>query len=143
MKEKDIQREFGKKILQTGVFELKLCKGTSLSFDSLAEHQEKALLAISGDEGHYHKISDSFISDKIRGTRFPMPKPFDCFFLRKMGAYVVPVFYVPIKKKICYIIRIEDWIKCRETAGRKSITEAMAAEIAEHVLDLKVEPDRG
>ena len=142
MKEKDIQREFGKKIAWPGVYELKLCKGTSLSFSSLAEHQEKALLAVSGEEGIYHKISDSFISDKARGTRFPMPKPFDCFFLQNVQGYVVPVFYVPIKKKVCYLIPIEAWIRCREEAGRKSITEDMAKGCAQFVLDLKTVPDR-
>ncbi len=143
MKEKDIQREFGKKIWKPGVFELKLCKGTSLPFSSLAEHQEKALVDVSCGGGLYHKISDSFISDKVRGTRFPMPKPFDCFFLKEVQGYVVVVFYVPIKKKICYAIRIQDWIIGRATADRKSITEDMARSMAEFILDLKECPDRG
>ena len=57
MKEKDFQTEFGKRNRIHGVFELKFCKGKSLPFKNLAEHQEKALLDASED-GLYHKITD-------------------------------------------------------------------------------------
>jgi len=70
MKESNFQGEFSKRNLIEGVFELKLCKGKSLSFSSVAEHQEKALFAASSKQGLFHKISDSpfFPNKKMRFT---------------------------------------------------------------------------
>ena len=59
MKEAQFQSEFKTKNKICGVFELKLCKGTSLSFSSIKEHQKQALLDISCDTGLYHKIADA------------------------------------------------------------------------------------
>lgn len=134
MKEKDIQSVFRKKNKIVGIFELKICKGTSISFESVAEHQIKALLAGSSDEGVYHKISDSFIADKMRGKRFPLPKPFDCLFLKNVPAYVVICWYIPRKKKAFHYIPVRAFIEKRDTADRKSLTEQMSASIAEEVL---------
>jgi hypothetical protein len=128
MLEKHFQTEFGKRNRIHGCFELKLVKGKSLPFNALAEHQEKALLAVAG-EGLYHKISDFpvFANNKMRFNR---PKPFDAFFLSQTMAYVVVVFYKPRKKKNVYYIKIEDWIYMRERANRKSVTEEMALKSA-------------
>ena len=128
MKEKYFQTEFGKRNRVHGVFELKFCKGKSFPFKSVAEHQVKALLAASKN-GLYHKITDQpvFAESKVRFTR---PKPFDCFFLKKTDAYVVIMFWVPRKKKNVYYIEIDSFIKMREKADRKSITEEMAVEYA-------------
>lgn len=132
MKEKDIQQIFKNKNKKTGVFELKLCKGTSMAFDHVADHQIEALKAVSSDEGLYHKISDSPVS--WGGQRFTKPKPFDCFVLKNQPAYVVICWYVPRKKKAFYYIPVQKFIEKRNSVERKSITEEMSAEIAEEVL---------
>jgi penicillin-binding protein-related factor A (putative recombinase) len=125
MKERDFQTEFGKRNKIIGVFELKFCKGKSLPFSALADHQEKALLAASSSSGLYHKISDFpvFAGSKVRFNR---PKPFDCVYLSNMDAYVVIMWWVPRKKKMVYYIDIDDFINMRDQADRKSITEEMA-----------------
>ncbi|MDY0388545.1 MAG: hypothetical protein RBT65_15765 [Methanolobus sp.] len=132
MKEKDIQQIFKNKNKKTGVFELKLCKGTSMAFDHVADHQIEALKAVASDEGLYHKISDSPVS--WGGQRFTKPKPFDCFVLKNQPAYVVICWYVPRKKKAFHYIPISSFIRKREAVERKSITEEMSAEIAEEVV---------
>jgi len=124
MKERDFQTTFGKRNTIHGVFELKFTKGKSLPFSALAEHQEKALLAVAGD-GLYHKISD-FPIFADSGARFTKPKPFDCFYLSQTMAYVVVVFWISRKKKNVFYIKIEDWIEMRNRANRKSMTEDMA-----------------
>ena len=122
MKERDFQAEFGKRNLITGVFELKFCKGTSIRFDSVAEHQEAALLAVEGD-GLYHKITDQpFLKD----MNFQRKKPFDCFNLSGIPAYIVIMWWEPRKKKNVYYIPVKRWCSMRDGAGRKSITEDMA-----------------
>ena len=136
MKERDFQTEFAKRNKIIGVFELKFCKGTSLPFSALASHQEQALLDISSSSGLFHKITDSpFFKDPAGKMRFTKPKPFDCFYLAYTPAYVVVMFWQPRKKKKAYYIRIEDWIKLRKHAGRKSMTEEMAAFYAEGAQD--------
>jgi len=127
MRESDFQTAFSKKNTIIGCFELKFCKGKSLPFSALAEHQEQALSAVSSTKGLFHKITDSpFFKDANNKMRFTRPKPFDCFFLNDTGAYVVIMFWEPRKKKNVYYIHIEDWIVMRETANRKSVTEDMA-----------------
>jgi len=122
MKERDFQAEFGKRNLITGVFELKFCKKTSIRFDSVAKHQEAALLAVEGD-GLYHKITDQpFLKD----MNFQRKKPFDCFNLAGIPAYIVIMFWKARKQKNVYYIPIKRWCFCRDAVGRKSITEDMA-----------------
>lgn len=138
MKERDFQTQFGKRNTIHGVFELKFTKGKSLPFNSLAEHQEKALLAVSGD-GLFHKISD-FPVFAGSGVRFNRPKPFDCLYLSQTMAYVVVMFWIPRKKKNVYYIKIEDWIYMRSHANRKSATEDMTlknATVFENYLEKK------
>ena len=134
MKESDFQTAFRDKNTIHGVFELKLCKGKSLPFSALADHQETALLAASSPEGLFHKITDQpiFAGSKVRFTK---PKPFDCFMLKNTNAYVVVMWWVPRKKKKAYYIRIQDWILASGKAGRKSITEDIARIYAVKVVD--------
>ena len=138
MKERDFQTLFGKHNPLLGIFELKFCKGKSLPFSALADHQEEALLAVSSATGFYHKITDQpvFAESKVRFTR---QKPFDCFHLSDIPAYVVICFWTPRKKKIAYYIRIADWIKMRDEADRKSVTEGMATGYAELFIDCLAE----
>jgi len=124
LREKDFQTEFGKRNKIAGVFELKFTKGKSLPFSALAEHQKRALIAACGSDGLYHKISDFPIFSKSK-ARFNRPKPFDCFYLSQTMAYVVVMFWVSRKKKNVYYIKIEDWIRMRDRANRKSATEEM------------------
>ncbi len=128
-KEKNFQTEFKTQNKIFGIFELKLCKGTSLPFSAVADHQIKALLDVSSGEGLYHKISDSPIFAGHK-TRFTKPKPFDCFNLVGMDAYIVIMFYTLRKKKNVYYIFIDKFIDMENQAKRKSITEEMAATAA-------------
>jgi len=129
MREREFQTEFGKRNKVVGCFELKFCKGTSLPFNALADHQIKALLDAACDFGLFHKITDQpvFKGSKARFTR---PKPFDCFFLTNTDSYVVVMFWIPRKKKNVYYISIETWVYMVEAAGRKSLNEEMAIEFA-------------
>jgi penicillin-binding protein-related factor A (putative recombinase) len=129
MKEKDIQTKLKGKHTLHGVFELKLCKGRSIRFDAVKEHQIDALTKASSNEGLYHKISDSFVADSKRGTRFPSKKPLDYIYLTNTPAYVVICFYVPRRRKTCYYIDIMDWIKKETESSKKSITESEVQEI--------------
>lgn len=127
MKESNFQTEFGKRNKISGVFELKFCKGKSLPFKSVAEHQEQALLAATTEDGLYHKITDSpFFKDPKGRMRFTKPKPFDCFYLQYTPAYIVICFWEPRKKKNVYYIPIYTWTIMKELADRKSMTEQMA-----------------
>lgn len=134
MREKDFQTQFAKRNTLSGVFELKFCKGTSLPFSSLAEHQEKALLATTSEEGLFHKITDApFFKDAQNKMRFTRPKPFDCFYLQCTPAYIVIMFWKPRKKKNVYYIPIFAFVSMRESAERKSITESMAKESSSRI----------
>ena len=132
MKEKDIQQVFKNKNKKYGVFELKLCKGTSMAFDHVADHQIEALKAVSGEEGLYHKIADSPVS--YGGQRFTKPLPFDCFVLQNIPAYIVICWYIPRTKKAFHYILVDKFVEKRASVERKSITEEMSAEIAEDIL---------
>lgn len=114
----------------TGVFELKLCKGTRFAFKSLQDHQETALLNASSDIGCSHKLSDMSLDQK----------PFDCFRIKNYPAYVVICFYVPRKKKRLYYIGIDEYVRRRDeilkTTGMKSFTEDEVSEIAYDWLDI-------
>lgn len=138
MREREFQTMFAKHNRRVGVFELKFCKGKSLPFSALAEHQEKALLDASSSTGLYHKITDSpFFKDPGGKMRFTRPKPFDAFLLKNIDAYVVIMWWVPRKKKMVYYIEIKDWLEMREHANRKSTTEKMAIEYATTIQDYK------
>jgi len=102
--EKDLYGNFGKIIRDkwkegSSAFELKLVRGNTFNFNLLEEHQERALKMAGGQGGVYYKIADVGMG----------AKPFDCFFINKVGAYVVLVF---IKNpNIFYFIDIYDYIK--------------------------------
>ena len=137
MKEADIQRVFGKMIkaqppAHTAVYELKLCKKKSIPFDALQDHQRSALWSANRSY-YYHKINDMPI---FRGhkTRFANLKPFDCFFLRGVEAYVVILFYKPRKPKEFIFINIKRWEWERLGSSRKSLTEKRAKEICHHTI---------
>ena len=113
--------------LQTGAYELKICKGKSIRFDAVQPHQRVALINVEG-AGHYYKINDMpWIKD--RPYSFTQKKPFDCFALRGKS-YVVVLWYVPRQKKIAYFIKINDWLKEEAQSDRQSLVEERARVIA-------------
>ena len=126
MKENQIQTLFNRQNEIIGVFELKLCKDKRLNFKKLDRHQELSLLAVEGD-GLTYKISD-MSADR---------KPFDCFRLANMPAYVVIVWYKPRRPKVAYYIRIKDFIELRERSEWSSLIEEEAIGICENKIILK------
>lgn len=136
MTEKNMQTMFGSYLKnnppkKTEVYELKICKGTSLSFNAIKEHQIKGLL--DANTGLYHKITDFPMFAGSR-ARFNRPKPFDCLVFNKVIGYVVVWFYKPRQKKIFYKIPIKKFLKLKEVSTRKSFTEAMIENISEKII---------
>lgn len=108
------------------VYELKICKTNAIEFERVKEHQIKAL--ISAGSGLFHKITDPpmFYGSQ---TRFNAPRPFDCFYIKDVKGYVVVWYYKPRQKKVFYKIPIDAFIKLKDNATRKSMTEEMASQI--------------
>jgi hypothetical protein len=132
MTEKDMQTLFGRHIklhppTQTEVYELKICKGTSLSFGDLKPHQQEALVNAE-DNCLYHKITDQpWIKD--RPWTYTLKKPFDCFILVEVKSFVVVWYYKSRKPKIFIKIPIKEFLKEQTISARKSLTEKRALEI--------------
>lgn len=99
------------------MFELKLTKSASLPFSALKEHQLEALYQAKHNR-LAHKIADDSVGFK----------PFDCFHVREVPAFVVVSYYTRGEKKF-YMIDVDDWIKEREASDRKSLTRERAAQI--------------
>lgn len=116
-------------------WELKICKGPSIAFNHVADHQIKALRQVKG-RGVYHKIQDMpFIQSAGSKMRFTKPKPFDCFYV-KGEAYVVILFYEPRVSKVMCFIDIDVWVKERDASERKSLTLIRAREISTKTIAL-------
>jgi hypothetical protein len=130
IKEKDVQTIFGKFNKINGAFELKLCKSTSIRYDSVKPHQRQGLKDIQ-NKGLYHKISDSPWTQK-----FTSKKPFDCFYLSDIPAYVVVCLYTLRKPKIFCYIPILIWEEAEIKSDRKSINREEIISIAHYVLQL-------
>jgi hypothetical protein len=137
MKEKNIQTLFNRQNRVQGVFELKLCKGKSIRWDSVKDHQVKALSMAAG-EGLMYKIPDSPVPVDGNGkqTRFTPRKPFDCFFVGNFPAYVAICWYVPRKRKTLYYIDIDTFVSEKAKATRKSFREEDAFYMATQILEL-------
>lgn len=122
MQEKNFQTLFLKWVrhqpnLGTVVFELKLTKGGSLNFNALLPHQLIALRAAKHNRIAY-KIADDSVGFK----------PFDCFHIREVPAYIVIMYYTRGEKKF-YMIDVDVWDKEVKISKRKSLTKERAAEI--------------
>lgn len=133
MTEKYLQVIFGKLLKnnppdKTAVYELKICKGNSMPFNQVKQHQIEALLQAK-ECNLYHKIADNPIFAGHK-TRFTFPKPFDCLNIYKAEAYIVICYYKPRKKKEFILIDIEDFIMADFNSDRKSLTEEQAKKIA-------------
>lgn len=143
LKEKDFQRLFGHWIKdnpldKSAVFELKIEKGKSFAFDKVNEHQINALLDAKYN-GCYHKINDLPVYTGSY-TRFANPKPFDCFFVKGIAAYVVIWFYKPRKKKVMLWIEIGKFVDLKgkaEMLDRKSLKEQEWIDEADKIVKFK------
>ena len=135
MKETNIQTLFSKKIEKnkTSAYELKLVKTKSFPFSRVAEHQKKALLQTKHN-GIGIKLPDMphFKGSK---TRFDLTKPYD-YITIKSPSYIVLCWYIPRKRKTCYLIDIDVWLFTEEHLGRKSIREEEVKEIASKKIEL-------
>lgn len=127
-----MQTLFGKHLKEhppetTEVYELKICKGSSLPFNAVKPHQIQGLK--DAETGLYHKITDfpMFAGSRMR---FNSVKPFDCIAFNQAPGFVVVWFYVPRKKKVFYKIPIEKYLTLKEESTRKSFNEAMIQEIS-------------
>lgn len=137
MTERNMQTFFGKYVqknppTQTEVYELKICKGTSLSFDAVQTHQKVALL--QAEQNYlFHRITDQpWIKD--RPYTFTAKKPFDCLVLTRVQSFVILWFYKARQQKIFYKIPIKSWIAEQNQSTRKSITEQRARELGQALL---------
>lgn len=100
----------------TSVVEIKYAKGASLPFSRL-EHHQKIALENAKWRGFSYKIPD-----------FGAQNPFDMIRFVSCVALVVVYFE---REKAFYLIDIDAWSACEESAVRKSITPAMAANIGD------------
>lgn len=110
MVEKDLYRPFAKKLEEiklnySAVFELKIVKTKRFSFSSVHPHQVEGLLRAS--QGLYVRLADQPFME----GGFQQKKPFDCMWLKEVTGYVVPVFYVPRKRKQAYLVPIGEFLK--------------------------------
>lgn len=128
MKEKDFQREFGVWLKQneppTTVFELKICKQASIRFDAVKPHQIEAL-AQAKHGTLYHKIADSPVSwGAATPMRYTAPKPFDCFVMHKVQAFIVIYPYEPGTRhgsRDMIWIDVDRWMELEQRSDKKSI----------------------
>lgn len=99
----------------SAAFELKQTTGTSIPFNSVADHQIEALQAANSKYGILYKAPDD-----SRGI-----KPFDYFYLRNAPAYIVIKF-----PKSFHIISIENFVHEKKISTRKSLTAERAKDIS-------------
>jgi hypothetical protein len=71
----------------------------------------------------YHKLVDNLNFSPDRGARPCSQKPFDCFWIKAVEAFVAILWYIPRKPKNLHLIKIDDWIELCKTHPRKSIRE--------------------
>lgn len=121
MKESTFQTKFNSWLRNvykvTGAYELKVTNDKSIPYSRLEVHQENWLQTVTNKTAVY-KIADDSIGHK----------PFDCFCLSGMPAYVVVLY---VKSKTFYLITINNWIYYRDNVSkRKSLTESEAKKIA-------------
>lgn len=105
---------------QAGAFELKATEGQSVPFDMVKPHQSTALIAAKRGKFYYKIADDSF------GV-----KPFDCFAMSGVQAFVVVHFG---DGSFC-LIDIDVWENEKTASDRKSLTAGRAREIANEVIE--------
>lgn len=100
--------------ISSAAFELKYTLTDSLAFIAVRPHQRDALLAVKHASLLYKAPDDSM------GM-----KPFDLFFLKNAGAYVVIRY-----PDSFYVIDIDDFLKEEKRSERRSLTSERARSIA-------------
>ena len=87
-------------------FEIKLFKGNRFRLNSVSQRQIDWLL--SAQKGAYYKITDT---TALNG--FTQPKPCDGFWTgsNQVSCFIIPIFYIPRKKKIAYLIPVKEFLK--------------------------------
>lgn len=110
MVEKDLYVPFSKKIKQlkrknTEVYELKIVKTNRFALSSVHPHQVESLLEAL--QGRWLRIADQPFME----GGFQQKKPWDCMWVVASGSFVVPVFFVPRKRKQAYLIPINEFLK--------------------------------
>ena len=116
------------------VIELKMCKGNTMPFNQVKEHQiEELKQAQNGNL--YHKIADQTFG---RAGSFgqTLKKPFDCMNIYKAEAYIVICYYKPRQKKEFIFIDVDDFVDLEKESDRKSLTEDMAKVISTKIIKL-------
>ncbi len=98
---------------ENGVFELKQTKTDTLPFNSVKEHQLRALLQVKHGTFVF-KIPD-----------LGYQNPFDSFCLNNLSAYVVIQY-----PDFSCMIDVDDWFYESSISNRKSLTSKRAKEIA-------------
>ncbi len=120
MKEKDYQVKFSAWLRtswkQTGAYELKVAPDKRLFFAQLAPHQKNWLMAVKHASAVY-KMPDDSIGFK----------PFDCWCLAVVPAYVVTIF-----NSRFYLIDIDVWDKAEKEMPARSLLEDEAQKIAHY-----------
>ena len=121
MTERHLLTDFSKKIKElrptgTIVYEAKMVKAKSFRLASVAKHQVEGLLGAL--HGLWYKISDSPIYAGNK-SRFTFKKPFDACWIKAEEAYIVPIFYIPRKKKTAYLIPVKEFVKIVEDSRGK------------------------
>ena len=91
---------------ETFVFEAKYAKKGMISFDSVKEHQEHALL-VAKHSNLLYKIPDSGFQN-----------PFDGVSLTKVSAVILLFFGNDF-----FMIDIDDWVEMKKNSNRRSITK--------------------
>lgn len=106
----------------TVVFELKMVKGNRFPLSSVKEHQVKGLL--DALQGLWYKLADM---SAMNG--FGAKKPFDAVWVKCEEAYVVPVFYIPRKRKTAYLIPVKEFLKFTgKTFGTSKVKKSIKEE---------------
>lgn len=124
MKEAQFQTLWGKylkksNLFPSSAFELKICKTKRFPISALKPHQIEGLKMAK--VGLYHKIADFPIFAGSK-ARFNSPKPFDCLWLKDVGAYLCVLFYTPRHPKKVIIVDIDDFVKACKKHQMKSFT---------------------
>lgn len=107
----------------SAVFELKRTLHGSIPWSAVKPHQEEALVQATLGQLYYKIPDDSYGQ-----------KPFDCFVVKNVDAYVVIAFGKQLKK--FYLIHIGNWINARTETGGPSCTEEAAANIASDIVEI-------
>ena len=122
MTEADLTTKLGKWLKayknESLAIECKICKGKSLPFVAVKEHQESALF-IAKHGLMTHKISDAGLGEK----------PFDLFMLARVPAFVVIFWYWKRGQRDMTLIDIDLWLEEKQRSERKSITFGRACVI--------------